>query len=178
MCIKRGATMKLCPKCQIEHAMPGVYCSRKCGNSRRVSKETREKTSATLKMMWDSLSDDEKVIKTDLLKSLAKPKKYTSEMILISDWDKLGVGSKRMRVILEQNGRCNKCGLTHWQGQRLTMEYEHKDGNNQNNTRENVECICPNCHSQTLTWRGRSNGFRQSKIENILSQLELSDYSI
>ena len=40
--------------------------------------------------------------------------------------------------------------------QPLSLELEHKDGNTLNNNRDNLEGLCPNCHSLTLTWRGRN----------------------
>lgn len=49
-----------------------------------------------------------------------------------------------------------RCGLDEWLGEKLVLELEHKDGNNQNNIRENLEALCPNCHSLTPTWRGRN----------------------
>jgi ssDNA-binding Zn-finger/Zn-ribbon topoisomerase 1 len=39
-----------------------------------------------------------------------------------------------------------------------TVEIEHKDGNYKNNRPENLTLICPNCHSQTLTYKGRNKG--------------------
>jgi len=41
-----------------------------------------------------------------------------------------------------QDGKCNKCGKNppRW-------EYNHKDGNSNNNVDENCEGLCPNCHS-------------------------------
>lgn len=44
-----------------------------------------------------------------------------------------------------------------WLGQPITLELEHKDGVHQNNIRENLECLCPNCHSQTDTWRRKKD---------------------
>lgn len=64
--------------------------------------------------------------------------------------------SRKMRVVIEQNHACNGCGLTTWRGQPITLELEHKDGNRCNDARENLEALCPNCHSQTPTWRGRN----------------------
>lgn len=37
--------MKLCEKCGTEHEKPGRFCSRKCANSRKHTKETRDKIS-------------------------------------------------------------------------------------------------------------------------------------
>jgi len=81
---------------------------------------------------------------------------------------------KRLKVLKEQSGKCNKCGLSEWQGETLILELEHKDGNNKNNTRDNLEFLCPNCHSLTSTWRGRNkNSFSRKKVsdENLLKAL-------
>lgn len=165
--------MKKCPKCSAEHSLSGVYCSRKCANSRLFTAESRKKKSESNKKYWNSLSEDKKKDKRELLKELSPFSVYNHlESILTQDWNVLGIMSKRLRVIIEQEGKCNKCGISHWNEQRITLEYEHKDGNNSNNSRNNVEALCPNCHSQTTTWRGRKNGERQKKIENYLNITE------
>lgn len=47
------------------------------------------------------------------------------------------------------------CGLTEWHGKPLVLELEHIDGNRRNNSLDNLQLLCPNCHSQTDTWRNR-----------------------
>lgn len=42
--------MKSCPKCNAEHSKKGVYCSLFCSNRKEVSRETRGKISASLKL--------------------------------------------------------------------------------------------------------------------------------
>ncbi len=51
---------------------------------------------------------------------------------------------------------CEICNLDSWQGSKLTLEIDHKDGDNSNNCIGNLRFLCPNCHSQTTTWRGRN----------------------
>lgn len=49
------------------------------------------------------------------------------------------------------------CGLKNeWKNKKLSLQLEHKDGNGKNNTFENLKWLCPNCHSQTETFAGRS----------------------
>lgn len=38
------------------------------------------------------------------------------------------------------------------------LELEHRDGNNKNNNLDNLEFLCPNCHSQTDTYAGKNKG--------------------
>jgi hypothetical protein len=40
---------KLCPKCHTTHNKPGIFCSRKCANSRTITEEHKYKTSSTLR---------------------------------------------------------------------------------------------------------------------------------
>ena len=79
-----------------------------------------------------------------------------SEAIKNKPFEELPVRWRRLKILKDQDGCCNKCGIKKWNGELITFELEHKDGNNQNNSRENLELLCPNCHSQTKTWRGRN----------------------
>ena len=42
---------------------------------------------------------------------------------------------------------CELCGAASWMGKRLPLELHHKDGNGFNNNLENLQILCPNCHS-------------------------------
>lgn len=53
--------------------------------------------------------------------------------------------------------RCSSCGIEEWKGQPIVLDLDHKDGNRDNNSLENLHFLCPNCHSLTTTFRGRNN---------------------
>lgn len=57
--------------------------------------------------------------------------------------------SVREKMIREgyKQDACELCGLSEWQGKKLTLEVHHKDGNHYNNTLDNLQLLCPNCHS-------------------------------
>jgi 5-methylcytosine-specific restriction endonuclease McrA len=61
--------------------------------------------------------------------------------------------------------KCEKCGLTHWLEKPITLEVHHKDGNHLNNELENLELLCPNCHSYTDNWRGKNIVEKQQKLK-------------
>jgi 5-methylcytosine-specific restriction endonuclease McrA len=62
------------------------------------------------------------------------------------------------RVITELKGyRCSNevCGLLDvWHGHKLVLQLDHIDGNPDNNDIDNLRFLCPNCHSQTPTYKG------------------------
>lgn len=69
-----------------------------------------------------------------------------------------GLSVVRRYIKEEQNGKCAECGIADWNGKTITLELEHKDGNSDNNTPENLCLLCPNCHSQTPTYKAKNKG--------------------
>ena len=61
-------------------------------------------------------------------------------------------------ILAEQDNKCAVCGIADYNNKPIVLELEHKDGNSDNNTRSNLECLCPNCHSQTHTYKNRNKG--------------------
>lgn len=57
--------------------------------------------------------------------------------------------------ILEK--KCSICGITDWNNKPITFELHHKDGNSKNNNLDNLEILCPNCHSQTDNFRSKNH---------------------
>jgi hypothetical protein len=84
---------------------------------------------------------------------------YTSKMTC---WLNTGVcdDNKTLRRYLKtiHGYKCSVCGLSDWNTLPITLEVEHKNGNSQDSSLENVCLICPNCHSQTSTFKGRNKG--------------------
>lgn len=157
--------MKECPRCGFIHNKPGIYCSRRCANVRVHSDETKQKISNALAG---------RKIPTEVLEKFnwsewrVKVKITWNEKYMNTPFDQLGETNRRRRVIEEQHHCCAKCGISEWLGSPITLELDHKDGNNENNVRENLEALCPNCHSTTETWRGRNKPYRNgiSKVSD------------
>jgi len=78
------------------------------------------------------------------------------EKLLSLPYEEVPPNLQREKIYNDQSGCCNRCGLSEWLGQKITLELEHKNGNHYDSSRENVELLCPNCHSLTDTWRGRN----------------------
>lgn len=59
------------------------------------------------------------------------------------------------KIVLQDNllpYKCNRCGITEWQGEELTLQLDHIDGDITNNQLSNLRFLCPNCHSLTPTF--------------------------
>lgn len=49
--------------------------------------------------------------------------------------------------------RCEVCNITEWGGKLAPLELHHKNGQSKDNSFENLQIICPNCHAQTHNYR-------------------------
>lgn len=58
--------------------------------------------------------------------------------------------------------QCQVCLLSEWMSKPIPIEMDHIDGNPENEVRENLRLICPNCHAQTDTYKGKNMG----KVQN------------
>ena len=45
-----------------------------------------------------------------------------------------------------------------WLDKPLTFIVDHVDGDSENNSRENLRLLCPNCDSQLATYKSRNRG--------------------
>lgn len=65
--------------------------------------------------------------------------------------NKQPVSSSKLREKLFRDGlkeeKCELCGVSIWRGIRLPLELHHKNGNHYDNSFENLQILCPNCHS-------------------------------
>lgn len=60
------------------------------------------------------------------------------------------VAGSRLRRALLSIGveyKCATCGLTNWLGKKIILEVDHIDGRYWNNLKDNLQLLCPNCHS-------------------------------
>jgi Zn finger protein HypA/HybF involved in hydrogenase expression len=60
--------------------------------------------------------------------------------------------------------KCSCCNIENWQEKDITLELDHIDGSAHNCKLENLRLLCPNCHSQTDTFRGKGINTGKKKV--------------
>lgn len=94
-----------------------------------------------------------------------KGKSYTDEVSLIKLEDILNENTdlksntlkQRLFVAGLKKNICENCGCgDEWMGKPITLELHHINGNHFDNRIENLQILCPNCHSQTTNFRFRN----------------------
>jgi len=62
------------------------------------------------------------------------------------------------KYLVETRGEhCEECNVGNsYNGKPLTLTVDHVDGDSDNNFPNNLRLLCPNCHSQTDTFKGRN----------------------
>lgn len=62
---------------------------------------------------------------------------------------------------------CVECGNEgEWNNKPITLELDHINGDRFDNRLENLRILCPNCHSQTPTFRGRNKILFEKEVNS------------
>jgi hypothetical protein len=59
---------------------------------------------------------------------------------------------------------CEECGINIWRGRPLSLCLHHINGRGHDNRLENLQLLCPNCHSQTPNFSGRNASQRSDRV--------------
>ena len=80
--------------------------------------------------------------------------------ILVKNSTYTNTASLKSRLI--KNGdliyKCKICGIDTHNGKKIVLQIDHINGDKLDHRIKNLRLICPNCHSQTKTYRGRNKG--------------------
>lgn len=92
------------------------------------------------------------------------------EVLLVSNsrYQSHKLKGRLIRSGVKEN-RCEICGLNSWLENPLSLELDHVNGVNTDNRLCNLRILCPNCHSQTETFRARnkmSASLERARVES------------
>lgn len=63
-------------------------------------------------------------------------------------------------ILIERGTACEQCGWNkiNPRTNKCPLEIHHRDGNYKNNKEDNLQILCPNCHSLTNTYKNLNKG--------------------
>ena len=161
-----------CKKCNVPldfDKRKNAFCSKSCSGSFTGL----EKSKNILPKSWECISCNKthlrKVHKVGKFCNVKCQQVYLNNA-RIEEWKRTGVISNidtpawiKRYILDKQDGKCASCGITDWNGKPLVFDLEHIDGNSENNKETNLCCLCPNCHSQTPTYKAKNKGNGRAK---------------
>lgn len=154
-----------CKRCGEEHDGSygsGRFCSVKCARTRAHSKKVREKISSSVKKSLTkevinnrintqrnngTLGWSKEAQRKGAISSANKKKELNEEYLRQGKYELLSNKFRRETLLKESNYSCEICNNDKWLGEKIWLEIHHKDSNKNNNKRENLIIVCPNCHS-------------------------------
>lgn len=109
--------------------------------------------------------DDNNIDYSKLLGSGSKKKRDINKILVENSTYKNS--HLRDRLIKEgiKEYKCENpnCGLSEWLGKPISLQLHHINGNNSDNRIENLQLLCPNCHSQTENYGGKNIKIEKKK---------------
>lgn len=93
--------------------------------------------------------------------------------ILVKDSTYKNATKLKNRLIEEgiKEYRCERCKNTEWEGMPIPLQIHHINGVHNDNRLENIQLLCPNCHSLTDTYAGKNaNKKNNTKYSKTLSK--------
>lgn len=164
------------------------FCNRSCAatynNSKRIRVVFTQRVCACCKLNFKARLLSEKIHCSE------KCRHQLIQNKLINDW-KLGLlnpsKSSKMNFIRtylreKQNSGCFDCKLSEWEGHKIPLQLEHKNGIHSDNSYDNLCLLCPNCHALKSTSgsrnKGRGRSSRPSNEKKVNQSVGLAILSI
>ncbi len=96
------------------------------------------------------------------------PRKIPMDEILIEDSSYKNSNNLRKRLLKEKilSAQCVICDLKEWLGKPIPLELDHINGKHTDNRIENLRMLCPNCHAQTDTYKGKNLDVKSYKAKS------------
>lgn len=68
----------------------------------------------------------------------------------------LKMPTRRHYLVRGRGHRCEVCLNENWLDKKIPLELDHINGDRNDNSKQNLRLICPNCHAFTDTYKGKN----------------------
>jgi 5-methylcytosine-specific restriction endonuclease McrA len=93
------------------------------------------------------IRDKNSHLKVPLSEILVENSSYTNR-------HRLKIRLVKEKILKYECAECDNKGF--WNGKKLSLQLDHKNGKPNDNRKENLRFLCPNCHSQTNNFSGKN----------------------
>jgi hypothetical protein len=80
----------------------------------------------------------------------------------LKDWTGYSrIAPLKKHLLVKRGHKCEECLGETWMNKPMPLEIHHKDGDRTNNSEDNLQILCCNCHSLTDNWRNRKRNKKE-----------------
>lgn len=110
----------------------------------------------------------------------------TKNIQIVSDGEWFSINSTRSNMVIKKRilqydlipYECSHCDIKDsWNGKPINLQLDHINGNNRDNRLDNLRFLCPNCHSQTDTYCGKSINTGNQKVSDEDLRVALNEHN-
>lgn len=155
----------ICEKCETNHSGEygsGRFCSKECARAYSTMKKRSEinvKIGSSLK--GRKLTDDH-IAKLKHSWKKRPTKRPTDIKDILIEHGPFSSKYVKERIIAEgiKSYKCETCNISEYMNKPITLQLHHVNGVHDDHRIENLQILCPNCHSQTENYAGRNRSLR------------------